>query len=139
MIITMEVLKRFEENLITNNIDPEFYLEIISDNSSINGTKIRKLYLLPTIGMNNEPGEIRVDFAVNENSQKRLEEGDVKSFNGAFILTTDSETSNIFMLNDSDGGLEELSENNLIEPELYNIIEDSIRNRKHLKVKIKLA
>ena len=96
------------------------------------------MYLLPTIGQN---GEIRADFAVEENSQTRIDKyGRTFDYEGAFLLIPfeNNYDSIIFNLDDSDGDLEMLLENNIIDNEICEIIINSMKNRCPLQVNIKL-
>lgn len=136
MALNYKQLLELELNL--NKSDPEFSFVFVSNNLSIHGKVLNNMYLLPTIGQN---GEIRVDFAIGENSQARIEKyGRIFDYEGAFLLIPfeNNYDSIIFNLDDSDGGLEILLENNIIDNEIYEIIINSMKNRCPLQVNIKL-
>jgi hypothetical protein len=133
MALTYKDLLDIQTKLSVDN-DPEFRFKFISNNPLIPaGTEWKNMYLLPTIGINNDPGEIRVDFAVGENLQKRISNhGNQTDHEGAFILLTNSENSDIFLLDDQDGEYNDLG----LSKEIYDAVTNARKSGNPLQVNI---
>jgi hypothetical protein len=116
--------------------DPEFTFTFVSNDLNLQGKKWSNMYLFPT---SETDDEMRIDFAVGENLQTRIKNyGKSFNHNGAFYLMPNENSATNFYLDDSDGGLDILLENNVINKEIYDYITETMRCRRPLPVNIEI-
>lgn len=112
-----------------NSYDPKLRVKFISKDPLVNGLEFDNMYLVPHIS--NKNNDLSAMLTYGENSEFRQKQHESMLFHdGAIVVcpVNNSRSTNMFLLCDDDGGLEQFEELKLISAEQYKAFYDGMMN-----------